>query len=158
MMSDLKIQLQEVSQQQALEELYVLRLYVLEKLLQRMTCIYDQYANVIVRGSLITRYWGQPKHFRKVQDLDFMVDEPFDEVKGKRIIKQMLTVELDDGLQISTAYEVTKIWEETELPALRFEIPVQICGEEMQIQIDLSFNDPFDSSGCFSGISNFIGR
>lgn len=132
--------LQKLAQKQVLSYAYIIRLHVLECILARFALLKEK--NIVVRGSLITRAWTFPKHFRKVQDLDFLVDAPFDEEKGKEFVQKMLAIDLEDDLILGEDYKVYQIWEETENPGLRFEISAQFQESQMEFQIDVAFNDP----------------
>lgn len=132
--------LKDIAQKQEVPYHYILKLYALERTLLRFSQLDE--TKVIVRGSLITRLWGFPKHFRKVQDLDFLVDMPFDEIVGKKFVQKMLAIDFKDFVTYTEDYKVEKIWEETESPGLRFKIPISVLDEKIQFQIDVAFNDP----------------
>lgn len=149
--------LQEKADLEKIDLQELLRLYALEMLLSRLTHL-PASKELIVRGSLITRFWAYPKHFRAVQDLDFVLDEPLNEIKGNKIIQDILKIEMDDLLKPLGGFQVTKIWEETDLPALRFEIPVEVCTHTFQLQLDMAFNDPIVPPAVFREYTDLCGH
>jgi predicted nucleotidyltransferase component of viral defense system len=156
-MNELLAILQKTAHTQQVDFQYLLKLYGLERLVYRLASL-SHIQNTLVRGSLITRAWAFPKHFRAVQDLDFVVTEPFDEKKGRQIMDEILSLDFNDGFKSLETYQVSKIWEETDLPALRFEIPVQICEQNFQIQIDMAFNDPIIPPAIYWDYPDVLGN
>ncbi|MFN0203454.1 MAG: nucleotidyl transferase AbiEii/AbiGii toxin family protein [Bacteroidia bacterium] len=119
----------------------LLKLYVLEGIARRSAQL-TQAEEVILRGSLLTRAWTKP-HFRQVRDLDFMAIYPFDEKRATDFVHSLCLVNLDDEIQIFPDQMKTEvIWEETVSPGVRYLFPVKIADIYLEIQIDMSFNDP----------------
>lgn len=155
-MKNLTNTLQNIAQKQNLSYQYILKLYALERTLARFSQLNDK--SIIVRGSLITRNWGFPKHFRKVQDLDFLIDMSFDENVGKEFIQKILAIDLEDFLYFEKEYKIDKIWGETENPGLRFVLPICICNKKMQFQIDVAFNDPLIPQAIYWNYPDIFGE
>ena len=121
---------------------YILNLYALEGIARRISYLPDA-ESVIIRGSLITRSWVYP-YFRKVNDLDLMGIYPYDAKRGIDFIRRALDVNnIADGLHCFPDGLVTEdIWVESEFPGHRFYFPVGLCGYQLTIQADISYNDP----------------
>jgi hypothetical protein len=120
---------------------YITKLYALEGLVRRAS-MHPKAAEIIIRGSLITRAWVLP-HYRPVDDVDFLADYPFDTTRGVGFIREMLRYDLDDFLTYDTEnLEIVPTWVETPLPGERIFVKAKGLGQNFTLQIDLAYNDP----------------
>jgi hypothetical protein len=141
MMKDLKERLNQIALDFQLNPEYIFKLYALEGLVRR-TPLMAEADKMIIRGSFITSNWVKP-HFRAVNDLDFLADYPIDTARGESYIRQLLTVDLADGLHFfPNELQVEDTWTDTPLPGQRYQIPARLFDFEFLLQIDLAFNDP----------------
>ena len=114
------------------------RLYALEGLARRIFSQSDS-ENLVVRGILATSIWLRPFH-RPVQDIDLMAERHDPAEWGKDFVLRGLKAEYeDDGVEIVQAgIEAEVSWADTELPGMRFQVPVRLGGKLEIVQIDLA--------------------
>jgi hypothetical protein len=98
---------------------------------------------LVLRGSLITRFWARPA-YRPVLDVDYVATYPFDPDRAAATIRAACSVALvEDGIRFhpeEMRVEVT--WADTPFPGSRFQIPATVDGHEVRVQVDVGYDDP----------------
>ncbi len=96
--------------------------------------------SLVLRGGLAMRPAEGPLH-RTVEDVDFLGLPPLDVEAGPGALVEIVGAQIDDGIRYD-GVETETIWEESETPGVRARALAHIDGQEVPVQIDLSFGDP----------------
>lgn len=138
---DIQNYLQKMAIESQSSEAYIFKLYALEGIVRRIA-LHPQKHEVILRGSLITRVWALP-HYRPVDDIDFLFDYAFDDVRGIKFVQDIFSYQVEDFITyLPEKIEIVPTWVETPLPGARAFIPAEVFGQTFTLQIDLAYDDP----------------
>ncbi len=120
-------------------ELLLLR-YFQERFLYRLA-ISDYKESFILKGGLLLVYLNMPKS-RPTRDIDFLSNISNDKSKIKSIIKEIISIEIDDGVYFcKKSIKLEDIIEEAKYLGCRVNIEVRIGQAEARLQIDIGFGD-----------------
>lgn len=120
----------------------LVRRHAMDGLLRRVAWS-PEAGELVLRGSLMTRLWVRPA-YRPAHDMDFVTTYPFDPARATATIRSACGLsDVRDGLVFrpeAIRDEIT--WSDTPFPGTRFRIPALLGEEEVEVQVDVGYDDP----------------
>lgn len=110
-----------------------------EGLLRRVAALGRE--DLVLRGGVLLRAWVGPA--RPAEDLDFLATWPFEAARARATLRELCAAPCADGLELSLA-ESHVTWSNTDFPGLRARVEGALCGEPLELQIDLGCGDPME--------------
>lgn len=119
---------------------YVLRQYVIQRLLYRLSCS-DYSDKFLLKGALLFWIWNENFH-RPTRDIDLLSFDDNSVSQLVNVFRQIVSVTNNDGLLFDVAsVNGTKIKEDAEYPGVRITGFVNLAKARIPFQVDIGYGD-----------------
>ncbi len=117
----------------------LMRIYMMERFLERISVSNYKDNFVIKGGMLITSMVGVA--LRSTMDIDTTIrNQNLSEDEAKKIVSEICRIDIDDGVKLETK-EVSHIMDEMEYPGIRFSVDAHMEQMVTPMKIDISTGD-----------------
>lgn len=119
---------------------YVLRQYVIQRLLYRLSC--SDYADqFLLKGALLFWVWNENFH-RPTRDIDLLSFGDTDVPHLVDVFRQIVSIDNDDGLAFDVdSVNGTEIKEDADYPGVRVTGVVNLTKARIPFQVDIGYGD-----------------
>ena len=135
----IKGRLRNIAKQQHADARILLRIYMMERFLERVAASKYNDNFIIKGGMLVTAMVGVS--MRSTMDIDTSLKhENLDEEGISRIITEIVAIDLEDDILFSIK-EISQVMDEMEYPGIRIALDAKIGGMTVPLKIDISTGD-----------------
>jgi len=119
---------------------YVLRQYVMQRLLYRLSCS-DYSEQFLLKGALLFWVWNEDFH-RPTRDIDLLSFGDNDVPHLVDVFRQIVSVNIDDGLVFDVdSINGIEIKEDADYPGVRLTGFVNLAKARIPFQVDIGYGD-----------------
>ena len=119
---------------------YVLRQYVIQRLLYRLSCS-DYSKQFLLKGALLFSVWNEDFH-RPTRDIDLLSFGDIDVPHLVDVFRQIVSVDNGDGLVFDVdSVKGIEIKEDADYPGVRLTGFVNLAKARIPFQIDIGYGD-----------------